>query len=412
MLIRVSDDGRGLDAEAVRARAIEQGLIDAVRAALRERNPVSLILGSGFSTAREVTDVSGRGVGMDVVRRSVEALRGTIEIDKPAGLGTHRHPAPAADAGHYRRVAGPRGPLILRAAAGQQSGVRRADRARTSRTRMAIISPTCAARLFRTSGSASTSRCERSGREREQIMVVETEHGHYGFVVDQVLGDHQTVIKNLGKFYRNVQVVSGATILGNGTVALILDPHRLVQNVVQSMSREPADSQPQPNNSFERKTRSMLAKGNRQETATRCPLATRKRQETWKCSMWRKRCCGWSKLRGKGAWRSAETRISSGSSREMVQGINDMLDAILLPIGEGNRILAQISNGKIDELIAQTYKGDHEKMKQAVNNVGLVLQGLQKELARLTDASKDGAAFRARQAGSSSRAHMRISCAA
>ena len=59
--------------------------------------------------------------------------------------------------------------------------------------------------------------------EREQIMVVETEHGHYGFVVDQVLGDHQTVIKNLGRLYRNVQVVSGATILGDGTVALILD---------------------------------------------------------------------------------------------------------------------------------------------------------------------------------------------
>jgi two-component system chemotaxis sensor kinase CheA len=73
--------------------------------------------------------------------------------------------------------------------------------------------------------------------EREQIMVVETEHGHYGFVVDQVLGDHQTVIKNLGRLYRNVQVVSGATILGNGTVALILDPHRLVQNAVQSMSQ-------------------------------------------------------------------------------------------------------------------------------------------------------------------------------
>ena len=67
-----------------------------------------------------------------------------------------------------------------------------------------------------------------------------------------------------------------------------------------------------------------------------------------------------------------------------------MLDAILLPIGEGNRILAQISNGKIDELIAQTYKGDHEKMKQAINNVAQVLQSLQKELARLTEASNDG----------------------
>ncbi len=79
-----------------------------------------------------------------------------------------------------------------------------------------------------------------------------------------------------------------------------------------------------------------------------------------------------------------------GVQREMLQGVNDMLDAILLPIGEGNRILAQISAGKIDELIAQTYKGDHEKMKQAVNNVAVVLQVLQKELARLIDASKDG----------------------
>ncbi len=79
---------------------------------------------------------------------------------------------------------------------------------------------------------------ERAQPEREQIMVVETEHGHYGFVVDQVLGDHQTVIKNLGRLYRNVQVVSGATILGNGTLALILDPHRLVQNVVQSISQK------------------------------------------------------------------------------------------------------------------------------------------------------------------------------
>ena len=79
-----------------------------------------------------------------------------------------------------------------------------------------------------------------------------------------------------------------------------------------------------------------------------------------------------------------------GAYAEIVRGVNAMLDAILLPIGEGNRILAQVSSGKIDELIAQTYKGDHEKMKQAVNNVAVVLQSLQKELARLTDASKEG----------------------
>jgi methyl-accepting chemotaxis protein len=79
-----------------------------------------------------------------------------------------------------------------------------------------------------------------------------------------------------------------------------------------------------------------------------------------------------------------------GAYAEIVGGVNQMLDGILLPIGEGNRILAQISGGKIDELIAQTYQGDHEKMKLAVNNVALTLQGLQKELQRLTLASQDG----------------------
>jgi len=82
--------------------------------------------------------------------------------------------------------------------------------------------------------------------------------------------------------------------------------------------------------------------------------------------------------------------LFNGMQREIVQGVNEMLDAILLPIAEGNRILAQISEGKIDELITQTYKGDHEKMKLAVNNVAVVTQSLQKELARLIEASKEG----------------------
>src|SRR5579862_7011124 len=86
----------------------------------------------------------------------------------------------------------------------------------------------------------------------------------------------------------------------------------------------------------------------------------------------------------------AQAEKFDGVHREMMQGVNAMLDAILLPIGEGNRILAQISAGKIDELIAQTYKGDHERMKQAVNNVAIVTQGLQKEMARLTEASREG----------------------
>jgi methyl-accepting chemotaxis protein len=87
--------------------------------------------------------------------------------------------------------------------------------------------------------------------------------------------------------------------------------------------------------------------------------------------------------------RGRENQLT-GVRREMLLGINEMLDAILLPIGEGNRILAQISSGRIDEQIAQTYQGDHEKMKQAVNSIAVVLQNLQREVVRLTDASREG----------------------
>ena len=104
--------------------------------------------------------------------------------------------------------------------------------------------------------------------------------------------------------------------------------------------------------------------------------------------------------------------LFNGMHREMIQGVNEMLDAILLPIGEGNRILAQISGGKIDELIAQTYKGDHEKMKVAVNNVGhRGRRDLQKELARLIEASQEGSSPSA-ASRSSSRALSPRLCAA
>ena len=97
----------------------------------------------------------------------------------------------------------------------------------------------------------------------------------------------------------------------------------------------------------------------------------------------------------------------AGGWRDLYKGINNILDAILIPIGEGNRILAQVSNGKIDELISQTYKGDHEKMKQAINNVAVVLQGLQKELGRLTEASRAGQLSERGKAPNSSRVPTR-----
>jgi len=232
VLIRVSDDGRGLDVPAVRARSIEQGLIGASDE-IPESELFSLILTPGFSTARQVTDVSGRGVGMDVVRRNVEALRGSIEIGNRPGVGmavTLRLPLTLAiidgllvRVGHAHFVL----PLAnsLECVELTREDVQAVHGNHLARVRGETIPYIRLSEFFR---------MEAPPREREQIMVVETEDGHYGLVVDEVLGNHQTVIKSLGRIYRDVQTVSGATILGNGTVALILDPYRLVQSAVQA----------------------------------------------------------------------------------------------------------------------------------------------------------------------------------
>jgi two-component system chemotaxis sensor kinase CheA len=234
VLISVADDGGGIDAEAVRNRAIEKGLV-AADAQLTEAQVFSLILAPGFSTARQVTDVSGRGVGMDVVRRSVEALRGTIDIASKCGTGTSvtlRLPLTLAiidgllvRVGHAYFVL----PLAatLECIELTRQDIERDNGKHVANVRGEIIPYIRLREYFK---------MKTEPPEREQIMVAETEDGRYGFVVDQVLGDHQTVIKNLGRFYRHVHLVSGATILGNGTVALILDPHRLVREAIRTMS--------------------------------------------------------------------------------------------------------------------------------------------------------------------------------
>ncbi len=237
VLICVSDDGKGIDREAVRARAVEKRLI-AGDARLSESELFSFILAPGFSTAREVSDVSGRGVGMDVVRRNVEALRGTIEIASRPGLGstvTLRLPLTLAiidgllvRVGQARFVM-PLGNTVECVELTRQD-IANANGQHLANIRGEIIP------YIRLSEYLKM-RTERP--EREQIMVAETEHGRFGFVVDQVIGDHQTVIKNLGRLYRNVQVVSGATILGDGTVALILDLHRVAQNMIRNNSNRP-----------------------------------------------------------------------------------------------------------------------------------------------------------------------------
>ena len=234
VLIGVADDGGGIDAAAVRERAVEKGLV-AAEAQLAETEIFSLILAPGFSTAKKITDVSGRGVGMDVVRRSVDALRGTIEIASKPGEGTSvtlRLPLTLAIIdGLLVRVGEAYFVLPLATTLEcielTRQDIEKANGKHVANVRGQIIPYIRLREYFDIRAEAP---------EREQIMVAETEDGRYGFVVDQVMGDHQTVIKNLGRFYNHVQLVSGATILGNGTVALILDPHRLVRDAIRTLS--------------------------------------------------------------------------------------------------------------------------------------------------------------------------------
>jgi two-component system, chemotaxis family, sensor kinase CheA len=236
VVISVTDDGKGIDRELVRAKAIANGLISA-DARLTDSEVFALIMEPGFSTAREITDVSGRGVGMDVVKRNVEALRGSIEITSKPGLGSTvslRLPLTLAIIdGLLVRVGDARFVMPLANAVEcvelTQQDIDSAHGNHLANIRGEIIAYIRLSEYLQT-GSARP--------DREQLMVTETEHGRFGIVVDQVLGDHQTVIKNLGRLYRNVQVISGATILGDGTVALILDLHRLVQSVIRNAPGE------------------------------------------------------------------------------------------------------------------------------------------------------------------------------
>jgi len=240
VLIEVSDDGGGIDAEAVRKRAVAKGLI-ASGAQLTDSQVSSLIMSPGFSTARKVTDVSGRGVGMDVVRQSVEGLRGTIHVSSQPGAGTAvtlRLPLTLAIIDGLLVRVGHAFFVLPLANSLECIELTRQDIANTNGKHIANVRgeiiPYIRLREY------FDIRHERP--EREQIMIAETEDGRCGFVVDEVLGDHQTVIKNLGRFYRHVQFISGATILGDGSVALILDPDKVIQGALRARP----EVQPEP----------------------------------------------------------------------------------------------------------------------------------------------------------------------
>jgi two-component system chemotaxis sensor kinase CheA len=229
VLITIKDDGGGLDREAIHAKAVEKGLI-AATAELSDKEIFAQIFEPGFSTAKQVTSVSGRGVGMDVVKRAIESLRGTINIDSKKGAGTTitvKLPLTLAIIESLLVRIGPDCFVIPLALVNEcieltRDDVENSHGRNIANVRGRIVPYVPLREQFLMQGERP---------DIEQIVITTVENHQVGFVVDHVIGEHQTVIKSLGRAYKNIDGISGATILGDGSVALILDIPHLIRRV-------------------------------------------------------------------------------------------------------------------------------------------------------------------------------------
>ena len=224
--VSIRDDGKGLDRARIRARAEERGLVMPDQS-LTDQEIFQLIFEPGFSTAQAVTNLSGRGVGMDVVKCTIEALRGSIDIDSEPGQGTEVTlclPLTLAIIdGLLVRVG--EGRYVIPLTAVEECVELDAD-AETGGTRRNFLNLRGSLIPFlRLSGMFGI--CP-DPEPLKKAVIVSAGDQRVGLVVDQVIGDHQTVIKSLSKLHADVEMFSGATILGDGSVALILDIAHLV----------------------------------------------------------------------------------------------------------------------------------------------------------------------------------------
>ena len=226
VLITVEDDGGGLDTKRIRAKAEERGLV-APGASLSDADIHQILFQPGFSTAQTVSALSGRGVGMDVVKRNIEAMRGTIDLSSEAGRGTQvtlRLPLTLAIIeGLLIRVGEGRYIVPLSAIeecielpAGQDARSRGRDRLDV---RGRLVPLLRLRDLFDAEGAPDA---------HQKVIIVSVGDTRVGLVADAIVASHQTVIKSLSKLHADATMFSGATILGDGSAALILDVAQLV----------------------------------------------------------------------------------------------------------------------------------------------------------------------------------------
>ncbi len=222
IVIEVSDDGGGLKRDRILAKAQERGLIESGRV-LTDSEIFGLIFEPGFSTAETVTNLSGRGVGMDVVKRNITALRGTVNIRSTEGVGTTiavRLPLTLAIINGFQVAVGNSIFVLPLESIEECIEFSTVNGHHFTSLRGGVLPYIHLRELFAT--SATTTR-------RRSIVVINHAGQRAGLVVDGLLGEFQTVIKPLGKMFRQVECVSGSSILGTGEVALILDVPALVQ---------------------------------------------------------------------------------------------------------------------------------------------------------------------------------------
>jgi two-component system, chemotaxis family, sensor kinase CheA len=226
VLIRIRDDGAGLDLERIRMKAVEKGLIDP-ETAMQEKDIYSLIFLPGFSTAEKVSSVSGRGVGMDVVKRSIDALRGSIEVESKRGAGTTitlKLPLTLAIVDGLLVKVEDAFYVVPLSCVEECVELSREDVARAHGRNLIPIR----GELVPYISLRERFGIEGARPEIEQIVTNRVNGSKVGVLVDEVIGQYQTVIKSLGMAYRNIKEISGATILGDGSLALILEPAQLV----------------------------------------------------------------------------------------------------------------------------------------------------------------------------------------
>jgi len=221
VVVSIQDDGHGINRAAVRAKAVEKQLITN-DANLSDKETLNLLLLPGFSTAEQITNVSGRGVGMDVVKRQIDSLRGSITIASQEGKGTTmslKLPLTLAIIEGLLVQLGESRLIFPMSAVTENVELQATER--TGKNGRNVI--TVRGELIPYIDLRALFQIEGNAPQIEKIVIVEHEEHRVGFVVDRVLGTHQTVLQPLGRFFRTVTVASGATIMGDGGVALILD---------------------------------------------------------------------------------------------------------------------------------------------------------------------------------------------